>query len=199
MRLAVSLRVSFAALVLSAVSVSPVVLRAEAVQAAAAKPSISDVWQGTLNAGKDLRTVVKITQAADGTLKAQWYSIDQNPRPMAVKTTTFQDGALRMDIEEIDGVYTGKISADGNLITGEWKQGGRVFPLILARATNETAWAIPEPPKPVPPMAADADPSWGGGDDQAVVARRKGQGLWRTAATVQDLQHHVERPADVCL
>jgi uncharacterized protein (TIGR03435 family) len=180
MRLGVSLRVSFAALMLGVASVSPIVLRADAMQAAATattKPAIADVWQGTLHADKDLRTIVKITQGPNGALKGQWYSIDQTPRPIPIKTTTFQDGALRLDIEDIDGVYTGKISADGNLITGEWKQAGKTFPLILARATNETAWTIPEPPKAVPPMATDADPNWEVATIKPASPDEKGKGF----------------------
>ncbi len=34
------------------------------------------------------------------------------------------------------------------------------MPLVLVRATPETAWEIPAPPKPEKPMAADADPAF---------------------------------------
>ena len=129
-------------------------------QAAPAKNNIEDTWQGTLHAGKDLRTVLKITKASDGTLKTTFYSIDQGGQPLPVKTTTFQSGELKLNVDAIDGVYTGKMSADGTTITGEWKQGDRPLALILLRATPETAWVIPEPPPKVPPMVADADPSF---------------------------------------
>jgi hypothetical protein len=39
--------------------------------------NIADTWQGTLHAGRDLRTVVKISKADDGGYKAVLYSIDQ--------------------------------------------------------------------------------------------------------------------------
>lgn len=127
---------------------------------APAKQNPDDTWQGTLHAQRDLRTVLKITKAPDGTLKAQFYSIDQGGQPISVKETTFQNGELKLNVEAIDGVYTGKMSPDGTTITGEWKQGDRPLPLILVRATAETAWAIPEPPPKIPPMATDADPSF---------------------------------------
>ena len=38
---------------------------------------LADTWQGTLHAGKDLRTVVKISKADGGAYKAVFYSIDQ--------------------------------------------------------------------------------------------------------------------------
>ena len=129
-------------------------------QAAAAKTSIDDTWQGTLHAGKDLRTVLKITKAPDGSWKSLFYSIDQGGQPFLVKTTTFQGGELKLNIEAIGGEYAGKLSPDGTTITGEWKQGDKPLPLILVRATAETAWTIPEPPPVIPPMDSKADPSW---------------------------------------
>jgi uncharacterized protein (TIGR03435 family) len=129
-------------------------------QAAAAKTGIDDTWQGTLHAGKDLRTVLKITKAPDGTLKSMFYSIDQGGQPLAVKVTTFQAGELKLNIEAIDGTYIGKISPDGTTITGEWKQGDRPLPLILVRATTDTAWAIPEPPPKIAPMDPKAEPTF---------------------------------------
>jgi len=130
------------------------------VQAANVKGNIEGTWQGTLHAGKDLRTVVKIGKAQEGILKAQLYSLDQNVRPIPVTTTSFQNGELVLKIDTIDSVYTGKMSADGTTITGEWKQGDKPLSLTFVRATPETAWAIPEPPKSILPMAADVDPTW---------------------------------------
>lgn len=126
-----------------------------------AKTNPDDTWQGTLQKPqKGLRTVLKISKAADGKLSAIFYSIDQGGAPITVKATTFQNAELTLDVEAIDGVYKGKMSPDGTTITGEWKQGDRPLPLILVRATPDTAWAIPEPPPKLPPMAADADPSF---------------------------------------
>ena len=48
---------------------------------------------------------------------------------------------LKLNIEALRGTYEGKISADGNAITGTWNQGG-AFPLELRRATKQTAWQV---------------------------------------------------------
>jgi uncharacterized protein (TIGR03435 family) len=56
--------------------------------------------------------------------------------------------------------YEGKLSADGKTIDGNWSQGPNAVPLVLTRATPETAWAIPEPPPQQPPMAENADPNF---------------------------------------
>ncbi|SDE77027.1 TIGR03435 family protein [Terriglobus roseus] len=151
---------AFALLAFSVVSLPPARLHAAAVQAAAAKTNIDDTWQGTLHAEKDFRTVIKISKDADGKLKTQFFSIDQGGRPIPVDTTTFQGGQLVLKIDAIDGLYSGTLSPDGTTITGQMKQGDKPLPMIFVRATPDTAWAIPEPPKAVPPMAADANPSW---------------------------------------
>jgi uncharacterized protein (TIGR03435 family) len=127
-------------------------------QAADQKAGIEGAWQGTLHVPqKDLRIVLKITKDA-GALKATFYSIDQNVQ-LPVTSIAFQDGELKFGIEVLDGTYDGKMSPDGNSIAGEWKQ-GTPLALVFERATPETEWTIPEPPKKIPPMAAGADPSF---------------------------------------
>jgi uncharacterized protein (TIGR03435 family) len=127
-------------------------------QAADQKAGIEGAWQGTLHVPqKDLRIVLKITKDA-GALKATFYSIDQNVQ-LPVTSIAFQDGELKFGIEVLDGTYDGKMSPDGNSIAGEWKQ-GTPLALVFERATPETEWTIPAPPKKIPPMAAGADPSF---------------------------------------
>jgi uncharacterized protein (TIGR03435 family) len=119
---------------------------------------ITGTWQGTLQAGRDLRTVIKISKADGGGLKAVFYSIDQPGRGMAANAITLQGSTVKMSIVAIGGAYEGKLSADGNSIAGTWSQGPGMNFLNLKRATAETAWTIPDPPAPLTPMAADASP-----------------------------------------
>jgi uncharacterized protein (TIGR03435 family) len=51
-------------------------------------------------------------------------------------------------------------SSDGNNITGTWTQGPMPLSLNLARATAETAWAIPDPPPPPKMMDPNANPAF---------------------------------------
>ncbi len=118
---------------------------------------VTGTWQGTLAAGKGLRTVVKIAKD-DGVLKSVFYSIDQGGQPIPVSRTTLNGSALTLRIDALDLVYEGKF--DGNTITGTSTQGGHSFALNLTRATPETAWTIPEPPAKLAPMAKDADPAF---------------------------------------
>ncbi len=120
---------------------------------------VTGTWQGTLAAGKGLRTIVKISKD-DGKLKSVFYSIDQGGQPIPVTKTTLDGSTLLFSISGLDLTYAGKVSSDGNTITGTSTQGGQGLALNLTRATPDTAWAIPEPPPKLKPMAADANPSF---------------------------------------
>ena len=85
--------------------------------------SIADTWQGTLHAGRDLRTVVKITKADDGGYKAVFYSIDQGGDGLPVTKITMDGATVKMTLTMIAGTYEGKLSPDGKTITGTWSQG----------------------------------------------------------------------------
>jgi uncharacterized protein (TIGR03435 family) len=128
------------------------------VPAALLGQDLTGTWQGTLQAGRDLRLVLKISKAEGGALKAVFYSIDQNPQPMSTNGVAVQGSTVKISVGGIGGTYEGKVSADGNSMAGTWTQGAKPLPLDLKRATAETAWVIPEPPKPLKPMAADANP-----------------------------------------
>jgi uncharacterized protein (TIGR03435 family) len=121
--------------------------------------SIADTWQGTLHAGQDLRTVVKISKADDGGYKATFYSIDQGGAVIPVTKITLDGTTVKMALVALGGTYEGKLSPDGKTITGTWSQ-GQPLPLVLTRATPETEWTIPPPPPPLPPMDANASPTF---------------------------------------
>jgi bla regulator protein blaR1 len=114
-------------------------------------PNLSGQWQGVLAVGKDLRIVVVIT-TTDG-LKATMFSIDQTPQGIPASAITLQGTTLRMSFTGIGVNFEGAVAADGNTVTGTFTQGNKPIAMTLARANTETAWKIPEPPKP---MAADA-------------------------------------------
>jgi len=137
--------------------------RAQAAAPASAPNPAQDVsatWQGTLHAGQDLRIVVKISKADAGGYKADFYSIDQGGQALPVDKITVDGTSVKMALKLIGGTYDGKLSADGKSITGNWTQGPNPLALNFARATPETEWSIPKPPPPIPPMAADANPSF---------------------------------------
>ena len=125
---------------------------------AAQAQNLTGNWQGTLQAGpQKVRLVFKIA-LEDDKLKATLYTVGRPSAPIA--TTITQDGStVKMTIPGLNGKYEGKLSGDGNSIAGTWTQGAPQA-LNLARATPETAWAIPAPPPPPVRMAATATPAF---------------------------------------
>jgi uncharacterized protein (TIGR03435 family) len=118
-------------------------------------------WQGTLTVtGKDLRVVVKVSKGDKGGWNAKLYNADRGTQPMSASSVTVDGSSFKFSVDLMGASYAGKLSADGKTIVGNWTQGPQPVPLTLVRATSETAWEIPEPPKPEKPMAVDADPAF---------------------------------------
>jgi uncharacterized protein (TIGR03435 family) len=146
-----------APILLGVIGIRPVSAQAPAVAPA---QDLSGTWQGTLHVGQDLRTVLKVTKVDAGGYKADFYSIDQTGQPFPLTKITLEGTTVKYNLTAFDLKYEGKLSADGKTIEGTSTQGGNALPLNFTRATPETEWTIPKPPPPIPPMAANADPSF---------------------------------------
>lgn len=111
-------------------------------------------WQGTLNTGMgELRIVLHITKADDGSLKATMDSPDQGIGGMWVNAINLQDSKLTFTVDVVHGSYEGKFK--GNVIAGHWSQ-GEPQPLDFKRQTSP----IKSQHKPAPP--SDIDGTWAG-------------------------------------
>ena len=95
--------------------------------------------QGTL-AGK-FRVVRQITNNADGKLQGNLYRIDQSPHSIPVTTLSFVSPILKLTIDALGVSYEGALGTDGKAITGTLTS-VQATPLILERATPETAWKL---------------------------------------------------------
>ncbi len=100
---------------------------------------IAGNWQGTLQAGKGLRIVLKVSKSQSGGWTAVNYSIDQTPDPMPVTSISLEDGVLKFSVDSVRGTYEGKLSADGNSIEGFWTQNSGPRPLDFQRVNEQTA------------------------------------------------------------
>jgi Protein of unknown function (DUF3738) len=121
---------------------------------------LSGNWQGTLKAGKDLRIIVNFYKGNKDAWSAKMYSIDQGAQPIEATSVTRQGSSIKVSVELIGGTFEGKLSEDGKTMTGTWTQGPQPLPLVLVRATPETAWEIPAPPPPPKRIPEDANPTF---------------------------------------
>jgi non-heme chloroperoxidase len=103
---------------------------------------ITGVWQGTLKAG-EMRVLIRVSKQLDGSLEAKLIKPDQNPPDWGAgngaNSVSFEGSDFKFAFNSLKVSYEGKLSADGNSITGTWTQDGPL-PLNLQRATKATAW-----------------------------------------------------------
>jgi uncharacterized protein (TIGR03435 family) len=124
--------------------------------------SITGAWQGTGQVnGMNYRVVVKVSTTDADTLKGVMYpSIDQSGESFPLGAVTAQGSVVKFTAPSINGNYEGKLSADGNTMTGTWSIGETHVTLNLTRATPQTAWTIPEPLPPPKLMDPNAKPEF---------------------------------------
>lgn len=113
--------------------------------------SLVGSWQGTLDAGVKLRLVLKVAQAASGSLTSALDSLDQGASNLPIDSITLDGARVRFEMKRLGAIYEGALSADKNEIVGEWKQGTTPLPLTFKRTDNPLVLNRPqEPKKPYP-------------------------------------------------
>jgi uncharacterized protein len=119
---------------------------------------IAGDWQGTLNVdGAELRLVLHLTKAPDGSLKATLDSIDQpGANGIPVKSATLKDSKLNLDVDVIHGTYEARVAPDAKTLSGTWTQNERSFPLEFKRS------ATPVKTEHKPAKPSDIDGAWMG-------------------------------------
>ncbi len=96
---------------------------------------VAGKWRGSIKPlpGIELRLALEATAHADGKLSGDMISLDQGSPRIAVEALTEKDGAVKFDVPQIKGGFSGKLNADGSELTGEWTQGDRATPLVFKR------------------------------------------------------------------
>lgn len=126
--------------------------------------TLTGTWQGALKTpqapNEELRIVIKVAPTESDKLAATMYFIDRGATTRVASSAVTANGAgLRMSFDRINGTWEGRLSADGKTLDGTWTQ-GETRPLVLTRATAETAWTIPDPPPPMQMMDPKATPGF---------------------------------------
>lgn len=133
---------------------------AEAAPAATTQPAIAGDWAGTLKTGPaELRLVLHIAAAKDGSLSATLDSIDQGANGIPINSITLKDGKITLDVQAVQGTYEGTVNKDASEIAGTWTQ-SQPLELNFKRAQPQAAGPAPKPAAP-----SDIDGAWQGSLD----------------------------------
>lgn len=114
-------------------------------------------WMGTIKAGPaELRIQLHI-QKSDKGFTATMDSVDQGAKGIPVDSVTLAGSNLKFAVGAVQGLYEGKVSTDGNSISGNWSQ-GQAIPLDFTRGTFPKIEHKPGKP-------SDIDGKWTGAID----------------------------------
>src|SRR5687767_14546978 len=84
---------------------------------------ITGNWQGTLKA-KEMRMILRVSKQLDGSLEARLLRVEQNPPDWGsgnrANSVSLEGSDFKFSIDSVKVSYEGKLSADGNSITGTW-------------------------------------------------------------------------------
>jgi CubicO group peptidase (beta-lactamase class C family) len=114
------------------------------------KPSVIDgYWLGTLKAGsQSLRIQITLQSDSAGRERCTLDSLDQGAFGLLCENVTLAAPELAFDVPSVKGHWSGKLSADGKSLAGQWTQ-GQPLPLEFLRENK------PQTPPPPPPVTFD--------------------------------------------
>ncbi|MDX2197975.1 MAG: alpha/beta fold hydrolase [Phycisphaerae bacterium] len=130
---------------------------AEDPKPAASAPAADPVgiWEGALEVGPTkLRIVFHIRRDGDA-LSATMDSPDQGAKGLPVKSVTFEDPKLTLDVAVAQGQFVGERDAAFGELKGEWSQRGHSLPLTLKRVAAPTERKRPQVPQPPFPYRSE--------------------------------------------
>jgi hypothetical protein len=100
-------------------------------------------WQGSMKVnGTKLRLVLHIREETSGILTATIDSIDQDGVGLPVRTATFTNNILKLDVRQVDGTYEGVLGKNRNELKGTWSEGGS-RDLKFKRVSDSTKLVAP--------------------------------------------------------
>ncbi|HWZ97637.1 MAG TPA: alpha/beta fold hydrolase [Candidatus Dormibacteraeota bacterium] len=95
---------------------------------------IEGEWEGALQIGEaQLKLVLHVSGEKAGELHAKLDSPDQAVYGMDAASVSFEQGNLHFEITQVGAMFDGKLGADSRSLSGTWKQGGSMLPLVLQR------------------------------------------------------------------
>lgn len=139
-------------------------------------------WMGSLQMGMgQIRIVLHVTKAADGTLKATLDSPDQGVVGMPVESITLEGSKLKFTANVVKGSYEGTVK-NGSTINGNWSQ-PKKLPLDFKKTTETIKLQHPAAPP------SDIDGTWEGEATLPSLADTPSRGKLR-------LTYHIKNTGD---
>jgi uncharacterized protein len=116
--------------------------------------SITGNWEGTLTVqNTELPIIFHIKKDSTDKLTATFDSPKQQAYNLPCNDVMITGDSVILVMKMINGKYTGLLSADKKMLTGNWSQGGASFPLIMKKTSDvATAKEIKRPQTPKPPF-----------------------------------------------
>jgi pimeloyl-ACP methyl ester carboxylesterase len=110
--------------------------------------SFEGLWSGAPDIGGQAvpPIVFRVIMNLDGRFNAYLESPDGIRRIRASRLTRTDD-TLRLDVDEIGGVFEGNLTDDRLSIDGKWTQAGHSFPLVIKRTSEQPRSNRPQEPR----------------------------------------------------
>jgi pimeloyl-ACP methyl ester carboxylesterase len=149
---------------------------------------LEGIWEGklSLDAGMQLRMVLKVVKDKDGQLAAFFRSPDQLDRDFPIATTRLEGKNVTVEVKSVGGIFTGNLDSAKSEIVGKWKQGPANLPLTLKKAQAESKLNRPQTPEgPFPYEAVEVQFDTPGKFKLAgTLTRPKGDGRFPVAVMI---------------
>lgn len=118
---------------------------------------LSGNWLGMVKVPQGaLRLVMHLARDAHGAYTGTLDVPEQQAKDLPISGVTQARSDFRINVDLIAASFTGKISGDGNTISGAWKQGKDELPLTFTRMVKPLAELVrSQNPKPPYPYASE--------------------------------------------
>lgn len=99
---------------------------------------ISGSWLGVLDIGAvKLRTVFRISKAAEGKWAALCDSPDQGAKDIPCTSVTWENDKVTIEMKDLMAVFSGQLKENASIIDGTFQQGGQSLPLVCKRIKED--------------------------------------------------------------
>lgn len=121
----------------------------------ASAQDISGYWQGALHVtGQDSLTIGMLVDMDGDSLRVVMDSPDQYYMDIATNFSVWEDSTLSWKVSDIGASFSGRLSADGQSITGIFKQGSKLD-LTFERGHERKVIRRPQTPQPPYPYSEE--------------------------------------------